>query len=151
MWVTLDTNILARALPGRSGPARELLEDLSQVPHVIVTSPQLLQELARVLRYPRLRRIHGLDDVGIDRYVQDVEAVSLVVPLSAPSVTAIRSDPDDNAVIAAAIAGGTEAICTRDRHFYSKDVVDYCLQHGIRILDDIQLLVELKASGGAPP
>ena len=151
MRAVLDTNILARAVPGQTGPAREVLELLSVSPHVLVTAPALLDELSRVLGYPRLRAIHGLDDGAIAHYVQDVEAASLVVPLTAPTVTAVQADPDDNAVIAAAIAGQAEVICTRDRHFRRQDVADFCAQHGIRIIDELALLNELRALGGPGP
>ncbi len=151
MRAVLDTNILARALPGRTGPAREVLERLSVAPHVLVSAIQLLDELTRALSYPRLRAVHGLDDAGIARYVRDVEAVSLVIPNMGPSVTAVQADPDDNAVIAAAIAGQADVICTRDRHFRNQTVVDFCAQHGIRIVDDIELLNELRANDGQAP
>jgi putative PIN family toxin of toxin-antitoxin system len=124
------------------------LQLLSASPHLPVISPVLLDELTRVLRYPRLRALHGLDDADIAQFVRDVEAASLVVPLTSPSVTAVQSDPDDNAVIAAAIAGQAEVICTRDRHFRQQDVIDFCAQHGIRIVDDIELLNELRLAGG---
>ena len=103
----------------------------------------MLDELTRALGYPRLRAIHGLDDAGIAKHVQDVEAASLVVPLATHTVTAVESDPDDNVVIAAAIAGQAEVICTRDRHFRRQDVLDFCAQHAIRIVDDVELLKEL--------
>lgn len=148
MRAVLDTNILARAVPGKTGPAREVLESLSVSPHLLVTSLPLLDELTRVLGYPRLRAIHGLDDAGILQYVQDVEAASMLVAITTPGVTAVQADPDDNAVIATATAGQAEVICTRDRHFRQQDVIDYCSQHGIRILDDVELLKELRASSG---
>jgi putative PIN family toxin of toxin-antitoxin system len=148
MRILLDTNVLARAVPGSRGPAREVLELLAVSPHVLVTAPPLLDELTRALAYPRLRAIHALDDARIAAHVRDVEAASLVVPLTAPSVTAVQSDPDDNAVIAAAIAGQAEVICTRDRHFRRQDVLDFCAQHGIRIVDDLELLNELRGAAG---
>lgn len=149
MRAVLDTNILARAVPGKAGPAREVLQLLALPPHVLVTSPTLLEELARALAYPRLRAVHGLSDTEIGQYIADLQAVAELAPLTAPTVTAIRSDPDDNAVIAAAIACQAEVICTRDRHFDNQDVIDFCAQHGVRILDDIELLNELRRSGTA--
>ncbi|HVA49846.1 MAG TPA: putative toxin-antitoxin system toxin component, PIN family [Pirellulales bacterium] len=113
MNVVVDTNILVRAAPGRTGPARELLQLLAEPPHVLVSSPPLLDELSRALGYPRLRAIHGLDDAGIMRYATDIETLAMLVPLTTPTVTAVQSDPDDNAVVAAAIAGQAEVICTR--------------------------------------
>jgi putative PIN family toxin of toxin-antitoxin system len=148
MRAVLDSNILARAVPGRTGPARELLQLLALPPHVLITSPLLLDELARALAYPRLRAVHGLSDAEIGQYIVDLQAVAMLLS-TLPTVTAIGSDPDDNAVIAAAIAGQAEVICTRDRHFRNQEVVDFCAQHGVRILDDIELLHELRRSGTA--
>ncbi len=54
MRVVLDTNILVRANPRARGPARDLLQKIVSGNHVLVTSPSLLQELARVLAYPRV-------------------------------------------------------------------------------------------------
>jgi predicted nucleic acid-binding protein len=108
----------------------------------------LLSELTRVLGYPRLRAIHGLADAAILQYLRDVESDAFVVPLIAPDVTAVQTDPDDNAVIATAIAGQAQVICTRDRHFRTQNVVDFCYQHGIGIVNEIELLNELRTSGG---
>lgn len=49
--------------------------------------------------------------------------------------------------VAAAVAGAAEVICTRNRHLRHLDVMDFCSQHGIRVVDDIELLNELRASG----
>jgi len=68
MRIVLDTNILARALTGPSGPAAEVVRAIVE-PHLLVVSPFLLWELTRVLGYERLRRLHGRDDAGIGQYV----------------------------------------------------------------------------------
>ena len=52
-------------------------------PHVLIGSPFLLSELARVLRYPRMRKLHGLDDAEIDAYVQAIQSAALMVNLPA--------------------------------------------------------------------
>ena len=79
-----------------------------------------------------------------DSNVPNVEAASRSA-VAAANVTAIQNDPDDNAIIAAAIAGQAEVICTRDRQ---QDVMDFCARQGIRIIDDIESLIELRAMGG---
>jgi predicted nucleic acid-binding protein len=61
MRVVLDTNILARAAGSRGGPAGELFERICGG-QVLVVSPELLAELARVLNYDRVRRMHRLSD-----------------------------------------------------------------------------------------
>jgi hypothetical protein len=55
------------------------LELLAVSPHVLVTASALLDELSRVLGYARLRALHGLDDVAIAQFVQEVQAASLVI------------------------------------------------------------------------
>lgn len=84
MRVVLDTNVLARATPGRNSPARQVFDALLVEPHVLVSSEFLLNELGRALRYQRVRAIHGLDDTAIDAYVQAIRDASLVVTFATP-------------------------------------------------------------------
>lgn len=144
MRVVLDTNILARVACSPSGPAAEVF-DLIGDEHLLVISPALLAELSRVLAYPRLRRVHQLSDAEIERFVERVEAGSLVVAIPDPPPRVVPDDPDDDAVTATAVAGGAEVICTRNKHLFHADVLDYCHGHGIRVLSDTQLLTELRA------
>lgn len=140
MRVLLDTNVLARAAAGPSGLANELVLAATRPEHVLVLSPFLVSELSRVLRYDRLRQVHGLDDAGIDQYVADLLMVAeLVVPPGNPDAV-VTDDPDDDPVVAAAIAGKGELLCTKDRHLLSPDVVAYCAAHGVRVVSDVDLV-----------
>jgi len=56
MRIVLDTNILVRAAGDEQGLAGRLLRETISGPHVLVSSPYILSEIARVLSYPRL---HG--------------------------------------------------------------------------------------------
>ena len=49
-------------------------------------------------------------------------------------------DTDDDAILATAVAGQADAICTLDRDLTRPEVVAYCRQHGIEILSDRELL-----------
>ncbi len=60
MRVLLDTNVLVRATGKSSGPARAVFLRLLDPPHTIVAANFLLDELRRVLNYPRVQPIHGL-------------------------------------------------------------------------------------------
>ncbi|HEV3259533.1 MAG TPA: hypothetical protein VG013_21890 [Gemmataceae bacterium] len=55
MRIVLDSNVLARTAPGKTGTAREVVLRVTQLPHSLILSAALLTELARVLQYPRLR------------------------------------------------------------------------------------------------
>ena len=104
-----------------------------------VTSWDLAQELVDVLRRPRLRR-YGLTDEEIQEFL-----VLLGPWLPSVDVAVEIRDPDDAAVVAAAIAGRAEAIVTGDRYFLDDAVLGAWLEdRQIAVLSPAQLLVRLK-------
>lgn len=151
MRILLDTNILARATPGPSSLSRELVRLATLPPHVLILSPFLLSELSRVFSYDRMRRVHGLDDAAIREHLLALQATALLVDPPAAGVLSVPHDPDDDPVIAAAIAGEAEVLCTLDRHLWHPDVQTFCGQHGIRVLTDVELMRELRAAGKQNP
>lgn len=72
MRATCDTNVMARAAVRPTGPARAVLMELLSEQHALVLSEHMLTELARVLRYERVRIQSQLTDVDIDSFVNDV-------------------------------------------------------------------------------
>lgn len=143
----LDTNILARAAYSFGGPASKVLKELRQPGHTLIASEFLLGEVSRVLRYPRLARYHGLGDAAIDRFVADVAGACLLVDLAqSPAEGVVSSDPDDDSIVATAVAGNAEVLCTLDKHLHQSEVVGYCTARGIRVLGDVDLLGLLMAT-----
>lgn len=152
MRVVLDTNVLVRATPASpGGPARELLEGLLGDPHTLITSTPLMNELADVLRRPGLRRLHGMQDPAIDRFTTTILLSSDLHALPDPTPTYVPDDPKDAVVIATAIVGRADVICTRDRHLLHPQVVATCQANGIRVVSDIELLAELRRAMPSGP
>lgn len=146
MRVVLDTNILARAVASPSGPAGEVLDRI-RYPHILVTSSQLLAELAEVLNYPRVRALHGRSREQIDAFLANLERGARVVSLAEQTVpTVVKYDPDDDIVVATAERGRADCICTLDKHFRDDVVREYCRKRGIEIMTDIELLQRLRLS-----
>ena len=146
MRIVLDTNILARAASGPPGLAHELVLAATRPEHVLLLSPFLLSELSRVLRYDRLRSIHGFNDVEIDEFIADLQLVAEIVVPPGPPPTVVAADPDDDPVVATAVTGGADILCTRDRHLLSATVVTYCLSYGVVVLDDRETLRRLRSA-----
>lgn len=144
MRLLLDTNILARGAVGPPGPAHALLLLATHHTHVLVLSPFLIAELVRVLRYDRLRPIHGLSDDEIDQFVDDLVLIAELV--DPPIESGISTDPDDDAVIAAAQAGRAEVLCTLDRHLHAERSRAHCAALGIDVLSDVELLARLRTA-----
>jgi putative PIN family toxin of toxin-antitoxin system len=152
MRMLLDSNILARATPGRDSPAVQVLLLAADPLHELIASEYLLGELARVLRYERLRRIHGLSDAEIDQYVGHVRSNSQLIELPADDPDkVVLGDPDDDPIVATAILGQADVLCTLDRHLRQPDVKAYCEQFHVRILSDVELLAELRQIGASVP
>lgn len=59
MKVVLDNTILVRANENSQGLARDLLITIVENEHTLLLSNELLHELARVLRYPRLLKFYA--------------------------------------------------------------------------------------------
>lgn len=95
-----------------------------------------------------MRQLHGLDDAELKRFVDRVATGSLIVALVEPLPRVVPADSDDDAVVATAVSGGANVICTRNKHLRHPEVVAYCAERSIRILDDLELLQELRALGG---
>jgi predicted nucleic acid-binding protein len=99
-----------------------------------------LTELVRVLQYPRVQKFHRLSLDGCREFVASVEQMAEHVELSEDPGAAITTDPDDDPVIATALAGRADVLCTLDRHLHNPNMVSHCASLGIRILTDIELL-----------
>lgn len=108
-----DTHLLVSYLLVHRPPIATLLETyLAQARFTLITAPELLAELARVLRYPRLQRYY--DTATADRCVALIAALSELVELPA-EIPPISRDPDDDRVIACAVVGRADFIVSGDR------------------------------------
>jgi putative PIN family toxin of toxin-antitoxin system len=145
MRVVLDTNIVARAVISKNGPAAECPKRLLSNEHVLIVSPPMLAELERVLAYPRLQAIHRMTEVEIGAVVADLAEAAEVVDYASNSPSPIVGiDSNDESIIATAVSGGVSILCILDRHFYDAEVVAFCGRHGVRIVNDLELLDELR-------
>ena len=148
MRVVLDTNVLVRATKNASGPAREVLCCLDRDEHVLVLSQYLLTELIRVLAYPRVQALHQLTDAECLEFAQSLHDAAEVIAVDDSQSLSVSPDPNDDPVIQTAVQGKANVLCTLDRHLRQEAVQNYCRQHGIDVLTDIELLEVLRQSSG---
>ena len=114
MRLVLDTNIVASGLLWDGTPAR--LIDAAQAGAIeIYTSRILLAELARILKRAKFAKAIASSGVGIEGLVLGYAELALLVdPLPIPPT--ILADPDDDHVLACALAAQAELIVSGDRH-----------------------------------
>ncbi len=144
MRVVLDSNILVRGNPNANGPARQLLLSLAAPGNALITSVAILQEVARVLAYPRLRKRWLLTLQEESDYLSALTDLSEVVS-PVPNFTLVDNDPDDDVVVATALGGSAHVLCTLDRHFLQPKVLMFCSEHGIEVMSDLALLKILRS------
>ena len=150
MRIVFDSNVLGRATPKSSGPAREVVQQALREPHALVISLPLLVELREMLEYERMRRVHQLDDAEINDFVQGLNDNALAANLPDVVPAVVPNDRDDDLIIATAVAGQADVICTRDKHFRDPAVQSYCTARGIQIMTDVELLAVLRQAGSQP-
>ncbi len=148
MKIVLDTTILVRAHEHSHGLARELLlnivESKVESKHTLLLSNEMLHELARILRYPRLQAFYDLSEKLVFDYVNFLRGCSEIVPLN-PLVTAPVRDVNDIIVMQTAIIGEADILCTKDDDFFEKSASDYLSKLGIAVLDDMSLMHRLRS------
>ena len=131
MRVVLDTNVLISALIGHGKPRRLLVYLFKE--RELVSSRQMLAELEDVLS----RSKFGLTRSQIDEFLTILVKRFIISEIEEfPEVVA--EDPDDNVVLATALAGGAEYIVTGDRHLLN--LRDY---RGIKIVSVGEMLKSL--------
>ncbi len=113
--IVLDTNVVLSALLWRGTPYHLFAAARQHDRTQLFTSTVLLEELAEVLLRPvPAKRLAIIGRTARQILADYVDAVDLVTPLATPRV--IADDPDDDHVIAAAIAAEADFIVSGDRH-----------------------------------
>ena len=126
MRLVIDTNILVSALFSRvSLPAR--LVALWREGHFdLLSSPEQLDELMRVTRYPKIRE--RLSPALAGRLINQIRDIAVVVH-NLPVVTA-SPDPDDNYLLAMVSAGSADFLVTGDK----RDLLPLKIFEGTKIV-----------------
>ena len=136
MRVTVDTNIVVSAFLWGGNPRRVIDSAVSRS-IVIYTSEALIAELFDVLS--RKQFVKQLTTIGssVGKIVDEYTALSKTIDAPDIEPVVIR-DPDDDAVIACAVASQSDVIVSGD-----KDLLDLGHFKHIRILKAAELLTEL--------
>jgi putative PIN family toxin of toxin-antitoxin system len=141
--ITLDSNILVRAVTSPQGPALRLL-DLVLGEHTLVLSPFIVDEVERVLLYPRIQSRFRITPEEAARFAGSLaDASVLIEPVIIRPI--VLADPADDPVLYTAADGSADILCTLNtRHFANPETQEFCAEHGIRVMTDVEVLRELK-------
>lgn len=141
MRVVLDTNTLVSGVISAGGPPRRLLDGARAQVFDMCSSTVLLAELLDVLSREKFASrlakagLTPLDIVGELRRM-----AHMVAPDNVPRV--IENDPDDDHVVACAVAAQADFIVSGDKHLHSLGEQ----YKGIRIVNATQALEFIKTA-----
>jgi putative PIN family toxin of toxin-antitoxin system len=114
MRLVLDTNIVISGLLW-NGPPRRLLDAAIGGAVDIFTTAVLITELSKALAYPKFARRIAANGDSIDRCVGRFMTIAHLT--SAATIDGVISaDPDDDHVIACALAAHADIIVSGDAH-----------------------------------
>lgn len=133
----VDTNLLVSYLLTHRPPIATIIDDfMAQDAFTMVTAPELLAELDRVLTYPKLQRYYSTEERS--RFVALVMALSEAVDLP-ETIPRICRDPDDDHLIACAVIGRTDVIVSGDDDLLAlKQVGDILILTATRFLETLE-------------
>jgi len=129
----LDTNVLLSVLLWRGGP-HALIEHVQAGTLTMVSSPVLLAELAEVISRAKFDDILARSNTSRERSLAEMRQLAEVIvppPLPQP----VCRDPDDDHVLACALAAQADCIVSGDA-----DLLNLREYQGIRILDVAEAL-----------
>lgn len=136
--VVLDTNLLVSALGNPRGAPAKILEAWRLGNIAVVSSAAILDEVRRVMEYPRIRKYLRLRPEGIEVLLDELREFCLIVPGDL-EVSVIEEDHSDDKFLACALEGEVEFIISGDKHL--KSLREY---RGVQILSPNAFLTMLK-------
>jgi putative PIN family toxin of toxin-antitoxin system len=117
MRAVLDTNVLLSGLLWHGAP-HTLLEHARSGTLILISSPALLAELTGIIRRPKFNAILARSNTSIDEIVSELRKLAEVV-LAPPLAQPVCRDPDDDTVLALAVATQADLLVSGDQDLLS--------------------------------
>jgi putative PIN family toxin of toxin-antitoxin system len=129
----IDTNVLLSGLLWHGAP-NVLLQTVRDGLLTLISSPSLLAELERVIQRPKFDAILTRSSTSRDQVLAELRLLAEVIE-PAPLPQPVCRDPDDDAVLALALAAQADFIVSGD-----DDLLTLASYQGIRIVTPAQAI-----------
>jgi putative PIN family toxin of toxin-antitoxin system len=132
--IVLDSNVFVSALINPRGKPAQILNYVFGNKIRLFTSPPIIEELERVLSYPKLVKRHGLEKQELKEFVSDLLSIMSLVE-GKKALEVIAEDPADNNYLSCALDAKADFIVSGDIHLLN--LREY---EGIQIITPAQFL-----------
>ena len=137
--VTLDANVLAPGFTSQASASARLIDLWRAGAFVLVLSEHLLGEVARTFADPYFAaRLQPGDPEAIVALLGSAATLTDI----AVTVRGVATHPEDDLVLATALSGRADVLCTRDRHLLRLGIVG-----DVVLLSPGELVARLTAEG----
>jgi uncharacterized protein len=137
----VDASVLVSAFLFRESIPGRILRLAAEGGFAMHLSPILVEETRRSLLNPRLRTAYGHDEAAVHTWCDDLARIGTVFAGPLPDIGPVCRDPDDDHVIALAVAIEAGIIVTGD-----KDLLALGEFQAIRIVTARAFLSRMEAS-----
>ena len=114
MRIVLDTNVLVSGLMFPSGAPGRIVGAGFDAQFDVVSSREQLEEIARVLAYPKIRRVLKWDEHRVEQFVEGLYLKMDMVTSGSFAVEDLR-DATDLPILAALVSANADVLVTGDR------------------------------------
>lgn len=111
----LDANVLVSAILSPKGIPSRILSAWHEEKFLLFISGATLDEIGRVLRYPKIRKRHHWPEARIRRFLEDLSRLAVTTSGNL-SLSVITDDPADNRYLECAVEGQVEYLVSGDEH-----------------------------------
>lgn len=138
MKVVLDANVFVSAFINNQGTPKQIIDFWRAEAFELITSIPILAEIERVLRYPKIVKLHGLSEPELQEFLALLQEETHVV--SPAGRLQINSDETDNRYLECALAGLADYLVTGDK----KHLLPIGEFQGIRIVSPTTFITVLR-------
>ena len=118
MRIVLDTNIWVSGLLLPQSLAGELLQQWQRSHLKIVTSPEILSEIQKVLAYPKIFKRLQWNQEKINQYIETLSFFTEVITLEQPFIL-VERDLKDSPILTTLVHGQADYLVTGDQDLLS--------------------------------
>jgi uncharacterized protein len=112
----LDAHVVVSGILSENGTPGKILKAWYEDRFHLVVSPAILDELRRVLQYPRIERRHHWSASQVREFLEDLASLVILTSGQFALPPIVAEDPSDDRYLECAIEGEANYIVSGDRH-----------------------------------